>query len=348
MNKMIRKIITLILCVTLCFSMAACGQISAIAKPTESSEIASNVESELEESSEPINSEAVSEIVSGEDSSTAESCEEQSSETSSEDSRHQKKQNIQKKMSPFQFKTEASRHRNNLGYSDILRNVSQYTDISVTFQGTVVDINRDPNGTTGLIARDDNMNNEKYIVCFSFDEDPGILKGDYIYIYGYPVSMTTYTNTERDSRTTQEDTILVDVYYYDMYSQEIDDYQLTQEEKKYFYGDYSVTNAYSGESRIIHVDEKTIDGHPYNVTKCTKQSDGSIDIYFQFVEDLESYAHDKEKDPTDLQPGSDDLTFSLNNKIYLSMHSRAFDESINDNRIKGMDGFGFNIRYAKG
>lgn len=345
---MVQKMIAFILCVTLCFSMAACGQISTIAKPVESTEIASNVESILGESSEPVSSESVSETLSGEDGSTVKSSEEQNSEASSENPRHQKKQTILKKMSPFQFKTEASRHRNNLSYDDILRNVSQFTDTSVTFQGTVVDINRDPNGTTGLIARDDNMNNEKYIVCFSFDEDPGILKGDYIYIYGYPVSMTTYTNTDRDGRTTQEDTILVDVYYYDRSSEEINDYQLTQEEKNYFYGDYSVTNAYSGENRIIHVDEKTIDGHPYNVIRCRKQSDGSIDIDFQFVEDLESYAHDKEKDPTDLQPGSDDLTFSLDNKIYLTMHSRAYDESINDCRIKGMDGFGFNIRYAKG
>jgi|GEM_PF-5741784 len=337
---MVRKIMALILCVTICFSMAACGQIPTIAKP---------VESVAEETPEPASSEAVSEM-SSDGSSTAEfseTTEEQSSGAESQDPRHQKKQDILKKTSPFQFKTEASRNRNNLSYDDILRNVSQFTDTSVAFQGAVVDINRDPNGTTGLIAKNDDINNEKYIVCFSFDEDPGILKGDYIYIYGYPVSMTTYTNTDRDGRTTQEDTILVDVYYYDMYSQDIDDYQLTQEEKNYFYGDYLFKNISSGESRIVHVDENGVDGHPYNVIKCTKQSDGSIVIDFQFVEDLESYAHDRE-DQLDFTPGFDDIMFHLNGEMYLSLGRRIQDPSTNTYAIRSMEEFGFNTEYAQG
>lgn len=320
-----RKGIIVLSCIFLCISLISCNN-----KPQQE-QSSQSIESSSEVLSEPVSSSVSSEIVSDSSSEAdADSSSQEASSESAESVRLEKKKAIMKTMDAFKFKAEASRHRYNLSYDDILRNTNKYLDTSVTFQGKVVDIIRNGDTTTGLIARHDDIDREDYIAEFSFDGDPGILKGDYIYIYGYPLEMTTYTHTDSNGATSQNYTVHLDVYYYDLMTRDIEDYQLTSEEKNYFYDTYYFKRE---DGRKVKVSESAIDGHPYYVDKCVKRSDGSIMIDFRFTEDLESYNQTN-------STRHDSLIFNLSGEIYLLMGDRLKNETTYECGIDRINGFG--------
>ena len=147
-------------------------------------------------------------------------------------------------LDPFSFKTEAARnvYYKDLQYADILRNINQYIGQKVTFHGVVKGLKRDSITSTGLLFCGNNPDyDESFAITFSYNDYPNFIEGDNVYFYGVISGTSQYTvqNTGRDDDGQVRETFNLDTYFYDS-DTKIENYTMTPQEQKYYYGDYTV------------------------------------------------------------------------------------------------------------
>lgn len=84
------------------------------------------------------------------------------------------------------------------------------------------------------------------------------------------------------------ETFNLDTYFYEP-DTKIENYTMTPQEQKYYYGDYTVYDYFQTNFVLLHIDAKGINGHPYQILSCDRRADG-IYMHVQFTEFLDSYS----------------------------------------------------------
>lgn len=223
---------------------------------------------------------------------------------------YEQKQDMLSQLNPFDFKAEAARNMyyKDLNHLDILRNINSYIGTKVSFHGNVESLKRDPTTSTGLLSCGRPNYDDNFVISFSYDGYPNFIDADSVYLYGVITGTSQYHTEDGESH----ETFNVDVYFYDT-AGNTENYQLTQEEQNYYYGNYTVYASCNG-FYPFKIDANTINGHPYQVYSCIKDAD-SITIQFKFTEYPDSYNNRNANEQLDT------VMFNLNGDIYTDIQT---------------------------
>ncbi len=245
----------------------------------------------------------------------------------------EQRQALISKLDPFQFKAETARNMsvNGWTYSDLLRNIDSHIGEKVMFHGTVKSLTRDQVTSTGLLVCGGIPDyNENFVISFTYDGYPKFIESDPVFLYGVITGTSTYTTNDGESH----ETFQMDAYFYDMDSG-TDNQPLTEEEAKYFYGNYSVYE--EGKFRPFKIDAKTINGHPYQACDIYKTPD-TVYIQLKFTEWPDAYKGKMLNGITD--DGLDTVMLNLDGSVYVNIHAAQ-------NPDVHCSGVGWNPKYEK-
>lgn len=245
----------------------------------------------------------------------------------------EQRQALISQLDPFQFKAETARNMsvNDWTYSDLLRNIDSHIGEKVMFHGAVKSLTRDQVTSTGLLVCGGLPDyKENFVISFTYDGYPKFIESDAVFLYGVITGTTTYTTNDGESH----ETFQMDAYFYDM-DTGTKNQPLTEEEEKYYYGNYSVYE--EGKFRPFQIDASTINGHPYQACDIYKTPD-SVYIQLKFTEWPDAYQGKVLNGITD--DGLDTILLGLDGSVYVTIHDAQ-------NPDVHCTGVGWNPKYKK-